>query len=424
MSLAQSLKTKASELGFCQTGIVKVSEAISHDRYLSWLKAGLAGEMSYLSRHAPLKKHPSSLLPTAISMLVCTWNYNTELSEASWEVPQGRISRYAQGRDYHNIIRERLDTLGNWVATQVAKPLDWHPFVDAAPVLEREFAARAGLGWIGKHTNLIHWKHGSWLFISGLLLSIPLDYDLPEPAGPTRKPGLQNQTPNKNTKHPPAELLYKDWPIPTLNLKESCGSCTACINACPTQAITAPRVVDGRRCISYLTIEKKTVIPREFRVSIGDWLFGCDICQEVCPWNRKAPQPGINADLGDGAGGALNLLDVLRLDDLRFGQRFRDTPLFRTKRRGLLRNAAIVLGNLLRAIPAEASSTYREQGLNSLEKALHDPEPLIRGAAAWALGEAGGVEAARWLSEKLQEEEHPEVREELTAALTQVHIHS
>jgi epoxyqueuosine reductase len=240
----------------------------------------------------------------------------------------GRIARYARGPDYHDVLRERLNRLLAWVREQVPG-CRGRGVVDTAPLLERDFARRAGLGWIGKNTMLINKHRGSYFFLGALLLDVELTPDEPHTAS-------------------------------------HCGTCTACLDACPTGAFTGPGWLDARRCISYLTIELRTQVPEDLRPGVGDWLFGCDVCQEVCPWNRNdTSQPE-----------AVDAAELLSLTDEEFRRRYRGTALDRTKRRGLLRNAAIVLGNS--GDPA---------ALPALRGALADAEPLVREAAAWAIAQ-------------------------------------
>jgi epoxyqueuosine reductase len=279
------------------------------------------------------------------------------------------VSRYAWGeRDYHDVIHERLKLLAAKVHA-AAPEANVRGVVDTAPLLEREFAQLAGLGWVGKNSLLLNKEFGSWFFLAALLIDLDLDYDEP-------------------------------------HATDHCGTCRACLDACPTDAFVSPGVLDASRCISYLTIELRGPIPRELRSGMGEWLFGCDVCQDVCPWNHKAPlasEPAF-APLDDA--NPLALRDLFELDDDGFRRRFRHTPLWRPKRRGLLRNAAIVLGNQRdrAAIPA-------------LIRGLNDSEPLIRGACAWALGEIGGDEAREALQQRLQAEEDAAVLEEIVAAL-------
>jgi epoxyqueuosine reductase len=257
---------------------------------------------------------------------------------------QGRISRYAWGEgDYHDLIHDKLKTLIDALAKQVPAAKA-RGVVDTAPLLEREFAQLAGLGWIGKNTLLLNKPLGSYFFLAALLTDLELAYDEPFTA-------------------------------------EHCGSCRACLDACPTQAFPQPYVLDATRCISYLTIELRDHIPHALCPGIGDWLFGCDICQDVCPWNHRAPTTAEPALQPTASTNPVDLISLFALDDDAFRARFRHTPLWRARRRGNLRNAAIILGNqrAIAAIPA-------------LTRALHDPEPLIRTASAWALQQIGNPE--------------------------------
>jgi epoxyqueuosine reductase len=257
---------------------------------------------------------------------------------------------------------------------------------------------------VGKHANLIDWEQGSWLFICELLVDLALDPDGPRP--PARHAWSVTE-------------LARAPGQPPLAMMESCGSCTACIDACPTGAIVADKTVDARRCISYLTIELRGPIPPQWRRGMGDWVFGCDVCQAVCPWNREAPVSN-DADLsGDPARAAPDLVALLQLDAAGFRERFRHTALARPRRRGLLRNAATALGNLLAGhVPGRASLSgkARDRALAALTASLADAEPLVRGAAAWALGEAGERSAAQALARAAAREADPLARQELDAA--------
>jgi epoxyqueuosine reductase len=247
------------------------------------------------------------------------------------------VARYARGEDYHDVLRRRLGELLNWLREQ-SPGCRGRAVVDTAPLLERDFARRAGLGWFGKNTMLLNKRLGSFFFLGALLTDVPLRPD------------------------PPHESAH-------------CGTCTACLDACPTGAFTGPGWLDSRRCISYLTIELRGSVPEDLRPGLGNWVFGCDVCQEVCPWNRKAPvgaEPQLSGrpDLVQ-----LDPVELLGLSEEAFRHRFRGTALMRARRRGLLRNAALVLGN-----------AGDRAALPALRRALEDPEPLIREAAAWAIG--------------------------------------
>jgi epoxyqueuosine reductase len=331
LTLEARLKQHAHELGFDLAGIATATEADSFDRLRAWLDQGFAGEMSYMERHAEARRHPSSILPEVRSVLMVAMNYHSSSPRG-----EGGIARYALGTDYHDVLRARLNQLLAWVQHEVPG-CRGRGVVDTAPLLERDFARRAGLGWFGKNTMLLNKRLGSFFFLGALLLDLDLR---PDPA--------------HETSH--------------------CGTCTACLDACPTRAFPGPYLLDARRCISYLTIELKGPVPAELREGIGDWLFGCDVCQDVCPWNRKAPV-GTEPDLQPRADlVAVDPLELLGLTEAEFRHRFRTTALMRTRRRGLLRNAALVLGN--RGDTA---------ALPTLRRALDDPEPVIREAAQWAI---------------------------------------
>lgn len=286
-------------------------------------------------------------------------------------MPGGRVAKYATGtRDYHDVLKKKLKSLAG-VLHQARPGCRTRGIVDTAPLLERDFARLAGLGWFGKNTMLISKREGSFFFLGALLTDVDLPADEP-------------------------------------HLTEHCGSCTACLEACPTDAFPEPYVLDSTRCISYLTIElRDQPIPAGLRSGMGNWLFGCDICQDVCPWNRKAPQTTVEEFLADAALNPTSLVELLSLDEARFRERFRKTPLFRPGRAGLLRNAAIVAGNSgdTRLVPA-------------LYEALADDEELVRGAAAWALGQFGGSEVNEALKRRLDEESSSTIREEIEKALS------
>ncbi|GIW81410.1 MAG: epoxyqueuosine reductase [Gemmatales bacterium] len=338
MTFESRIKERARELGFDLVGVVRATEADGFDRLQDWLAQGYAGEMQYMYRHAEARRHPASVLPEVRSIIMVAMNYRPHASTADGNDSSGRIAAYALGKDYHDVLRTRLKALLGWMQQE-------HPgcrgraVVDTAPLLERDFARRAGLGWIGKNTMLINKRLGSFLFLGALLVDIDLQPDLPfEP--------------------------------------NHCGSCTACLDACPTQAFVQPGVLDSRRCISYLTIELRGSIDESLRSEIGDWLFGCDVCQEVCPWNRKAPagrQPDLQP-LPEIV--ALDVVELLQMDEQEFRRRFGATALSRAGRRGLIRNAAIVLGNR-RCVEAFAP----------LRRLENDADPVIREAAQWAISQ-------------------------------------
>src|SRR5437016_7068083 len=255
-SLESRLKQKAREIGFELVGIAAAGPADSFDQMQAWLDQGYAGEMAYMRRQADARRDPERILSGVQSVVMVGMNYHFDASrhvaeEEGAKHGRGRVSRYATGEDYHTVLRHGLDDLLQWVQRE-APGCRGRGVVDTAPLLERDFARRAGLGWFGKNTMLLNKRIGSFFFLGALLLDIELRADLPHTAS-------------------------------------HCGTCTACLDACPTQAFPEPGVLDARRCISYLTIELKGSVPEELRRGLGDWVFGCDVCQDVCPWNRKAP---------------------------------------------------------------------------------------------------------------------------------------
>jgi epoxyqueuosine reductase len=336
-SLETRIKHWAHELGFELAGIAAATPADSLDHFRDWLDQGFAGEMAYMHRHAQARGHPEAVLPEVRSVVMVGMNYKP--AEEGPE-PAAKVARYARGLDYHDVLRERLNRLLARLQAEVPG-CRGRGVVDTAPLLERDFARRAGLGWFGKNTMLLNKRLGSYFFLGALLLDLEL------------RPDAAHET-------------------------SHCGTCTACLDACPTQAFAGPHRLDARRCISYLTIELKGPVPEDLRPGLGDWLFGCDVCQEVCPWNRKAPpgdEPAFAArpDLV-----AVDPVELLGLSEEEFRHRFRGTALTRPRRRGLLRNAALVLGN--RGDPA---------ALPALRRAAQDPEPLVREAAQWAIDRIG-----------------------------------
>jgi epoxyqueuosine reductase len=372
LPFANRLKEHALGLGFDLVGIAPAVSPSGVASLRDWLEQGHAGEMKYMERHAAAREHPRAILPDVKSVVIVAMNYHTDspVDVSRNDVLGGRIASYAWGDDYHEVLRARLNRLLAWVQTE-APGCRGRAVVDTAPLLERDFARLAGLGWFGKNTMLIQKRLGSYFFLGALLLDLELPADEPFTAN-------------------------------------HCGTCTACLEACPTQAFVAPYQLDARRCISYLTIELRQPIPRELRRGMGDWLFGCDICQDVCPWNRKAArsiepafQPKPTPDL----------IDLLQLSPDEFRAQFRGTAFTRPKRGGLLRNAAIALGNSgdPRAVPP-------------LIEALADADPLVRGAAAWALGRLGGDVALTALRDRGSVEADGSVRSEIDAALADNHM--
>ncbi len=333
--MKEVIRQRAKELGF---DICRFTEANAPDRaahFEQWLKDGRHGAMAYLARNAHKRVDPQQVLAGAKSIVVVAASYWNDEQQTS-NPHHGQIARYARYADYHDVLGERLKQLSE-VVTQIGGPESkslW--YVDTGPLLERDLAQRAGIGFIGKHTNVISRELGNWFFLAEIITTVAFDSDAAEP--------------------------------------NRCGTCHRCIDACPTNAITAPFQLDARRCISYLTIELKDSIPVELRPAIGNRIYGCDDCLAVCPWNKFAKTGALmrehrRADLEQA-----DLIDLLSLDDIGFKQRFAGTPILRTKRRGLLRNVCVALGNVA-----------DETALPALEKAAIDPEPLIAEHARWAI---------------------------------------
>jgi epoxyqueuosine reductase len=369
VAFSEDIKEKAYELGFDLSGIAPATRASHADAYASWVDSGFAATMGYMARDVARRQDPRNVLPGARSVIAVGLSYFVlDPPLDLWNDPsRGRISRYAWGIDYHEVMMPRLHQLAEFIAHQTRRGVQSRAYVDTGPVLERDFAAQAGLGFIGKNTCLISPIMGSYLFLGEILTDLELDYD--EPATDSGAA---------------IEFEPKLRPIAGRGRRRvgtrrigACGACTRCLDACPTQAFTAPYILDSNRCISYLTIELKGTIPLGLRRSMGNWIYGCDACQSVCPWPRRFAQPTRLDFLGfDSEHAAPKLLDLIGLSDDEFRTRFRQTPLWRAKRRGLLRNVAVALGNWgdSEAIPA-------------LQRALNDPEPLIREHAAWALAQ-------------------------------------
>ena len=348
-ALGEAVRARALELGFDRIAIGPAERPEHGAAFERWLDAGYAGEMGYLERTRAERLDPARLLPGCRSVVAAAVSYNHEASATSASATSAegptvgrecaptakqKIARYARGRDYHDVLKPRLVALGEYIREAAGGDVTSRAAVDTSAVLERDLAARAGLGWIGKNTNLLTPSLGSYFFIGIVLTTAELTFDERQP--------------------------------------DRCGTCTACLDACPTGAFVAPYILDARRCISYLTIEHRGDLPGELRAGIGEWLFGCDVCQDVCPWNRKA-EPGHEPALEPSA--ALGPLEaLLDLDDQAFRARFRGTALARTKRAGLLRNAALALGN-----------RGDRRAVGALTRALDDHDDVVRRAAAWAL---------------------------------------
>ncbi len=368
-TLTAALKAESRRLGFPLAGCCPAVEPPGIDRFRQWLEAGYAGQMTYLQRRGEAYTHPRHVLQGARSLLLLAMPYEAQPPRPV-RAGQGRVARYAWGTaDYHDLIHDRLHQLADFLRA-TAPGAAVRGVVDTAPLLEREFAQLAGLGWIGKNTLLLNKHAGSYFFLAALLTDLELQYDAPH------------------------EMNH-------------CGTCRACLDACPTDAFPQPYVLDASRCISYLTIELRESVPVELRAGVGDWLFGCDVCQEVCPWNRRERPSDEPAFQPQAALNPVELPELFALDEAQFRRRFRNSPLWRPKRRGLLRNAALVLGNQ----PAT------EAGQQALARGLQDDEPLVRAACAWALGRYRADEALAALCARRAIESDLAVQGEIDAAL-------
>jgi epoxyqueuosine reductase len=369
-ALTLRIKAMGTALGFDLVGVSPVQSPAHRESFAEWLRQGYHGEMAYMSRTSEKRLHPGEFLPWARSVVSVALNYNTPHSrEAEGRGIRGWVSRYAWGSDYHDVMQAKLERLLESVREEAGPEVQGRVYVDAGPVMDRETGARAGIGWFGKNTNLLSMKVGSFFFLGELFLSLELEYDRP--------------------------------------VRDRCGQCRLCLDACPTNAFVGPYVLDARRCISYLTIELKGVIPHDLRPLMGTHIFGCDICQDVCPYNTKVkptkeqafqPRAGLHAP---------ELIPLLSLTEKEFKARFAGSPILRTKRRGFLRNVCVALGNL-----------KRPEAVSALARTLReDPEPLIRAHAAWALGRIGTREAKVALHEARTREADPVVLPEIDSAL-------
>lgn len=367
VGLTQLVVERALQLGFEQVGVIPAQQPPHFEQFQSWLDKGFHGEMGYLWRNQKLRRQPRSLHQGTQSIIAVAMSYRP----SGGVEPILNVARYAWGNDYHQLMRKRLAQLGRFIDSELnnEEPTS-RAFVDSAPILERGFAHLAGLGWVGKNTNLINQTLGSTFFLGELFVE--------------------------------AELDAVGHPVP-----DRCGTCSACVEGCPTGAIVAPHCVDARRCISYLTIELKGSVDPSLREMMGENLFGCDICQTVCPWNRKAQSAKEPAFQLRAEWSQLTEIDLLQLSQPTFDRLFKSSPLRRAKREGLARNAAIVLGN--RCDP---------DSIPGLVGALKShTSPLVRGHVAWALGRFRDVSAGSELEVARNDEQHPYVLDEIGKSL-------
>ena len=343
--LLDQIRHWSRELGFQQLGISDVHLAEDERHLDDWLAAGQHGEMDYMARHGSKRARPNELVPGTLRVISVRMDYGDDDPDAAWQTlrdaERAYVARYAFGRDYHKLLRARLQKLADHIAARIG-PFGHRVFVDSAPVLERALARNAGLGWIGKHTCLINRHAGSWFFLGELFTDLPLPLDAPASA--------------------------------------HCGTCARCIDVCPTGAIVAPYRVDARRCISYLTIELKGSIPEDLRPLIGNRIFGCDDCQLVCPWNKFAqrhdePDFRVRNDLD-----RATLVELFAWDEDEFLRRTEGSAIRRTGHEGWLRNIAVALGNAPR----------NEMVIDALQSRAAHPSELVREHVAWALGRHAG----------------------------------
>ena len=329
MLTSAEIKKKAIELGFCKAGIVPADELSREGaRFFEWIDRGFHGEMAWLNREPEKRIDPKLIFPNAKSMIVLAMNYYTPNEHVDSSAAAGKISRYAWGDDYHDVLREKLKALFEWIKVQDPQ-LDGKICVDTTPVLEKAWAVRAGVGWLGKHSNVITTDHGSWVFLGEIILNIELEYD-------------------------------------HVTVPDHCGSCTACLEACPTHAIVEPYVVDSAKCISYATIElRDESLPEKIASNLNGWLYGCDICQDVCPWNRfETPssevcfQPRNNET-------SVPLDSIEAMEHEQYVERFRGSAVKRTKLSGLKRNAAALKQLTTNRYPLSTEEKERISSVNS-----------------------------------------------------------
>lgn len=373
VSVTNLIKQKAVDIGFDLVGISPVDSFPENQFYKEWLNQGFSGEMTYMERNQEKREDLKQILPNAKSVISCAVNYNTdypystELSDKN----KGWISRYAWGDDYHDIIKDKLQILMDYIGSISSDEVSSRVYVDTGPVLERVYGKYAGVGWIGKNTCLINQQIGSWLFIGEIITDIELDYDTPVP--------------------------------------DRCGTCTRCIDACPTDAIVKPYILDSRLCISYLTIELKNKIPQELRQGVYNNIYGCDICQDVCPWNKRAPfSDNMEFEPREQLYNPhLDSLSGISVDEFR--ELFRGSPIKRTKRRGLLRNIMVAMGN-----------SENREFIPHIKLCLQDEEPLVRAHAVWALWKLEGDQSKQLLLKHRSIENDPGVNEEIDSILSRL----
>lgn len=396
-ALTELVRQTAAELGFELVGVASAGPTPHYERFVRWLASSYQGEMYYLERRSDQRADPRALLPEANSVIVLGASYaaSKAADQAGDDPSRGRIAAYAWSDDYHEILKPLLFQLDATIRQATGRSSPGRAYVDAGPLLERSWATQAGLGFIGKNTCLIAPRLGSWTFLAVLLVPEKMAIDTP---AAVMAGALDDDSPEQGPR----------WRVG--DHMATCGGCRRCLDICPTQAFVQPHLLDARRCISYLTIELRGAIPRQLRPAMGNWVFGCDLCQAVCPWNRRygrptnLAMPQLQPDVT-----APKLLDLLALDETGFRQRFRRSPVRRAGRRGLLRNACVAVGNWGDpvAIPA-------------LREALHDEDALVRGHAAWGLGQIPTAQSRSALQRRSQDEADPYVLAEIDLAMDQL----
>ncbi len=368
LELRETIRAKGRALGFDKIGFAPAKLPEQEPRLAEWLERGYHGEMRWMMRDPARRTDASQSLSETVTLVCCALNYYQGERPPPSSL-EGVVSTYAHGEDYHDVLEAKLRTLADFVSETFNLPTK--TYVDTGPLLEKGYAVAAGLGWLGKHSNLISRQGSSWFFLGEILLPIALPSDLSE--------------------------------------KDHCGSCTRCITACPTDAIVEPYVVDSNLCISYLTIELRGFVPRKLRALIGNRIYGCDDCQDVCPWNRFAVKSDEAAFFPREPLASMDLIAMLRMTRDQYLAATKSSAIRRARYPGLLRNVAIALGN-----------SGDPRALPGLVEALEHSEALVRGHAAWALGELGRPDALTPLRLRLEREDQEEVREEIRCAISEL----
>ncbi|MED5579944.1 MAG: tRNA epoxyqueuosine(34) reductase QueG [Nitrospinota bacterium] len=375
-SLQEACRILSKKHGFEVSGIASISLKKEHLLYLSWIDKGYAGKMDYLKKNSDLRSNLKKLWPDTKSALVVGMQYKSNEKKANdLSKTKGKIAEYARGGDYHKFIKKRLLRVLKDLK-KIDQTIEGRSFVDTAPILERDLAVKAGLGWKGKNSLLLNRDLGSYFFLGVLLLN-------------------------------------KEITNPNIFEENHCGTCNECMEECPTKAIVAPEIIDARRCISYLTIELRGPIPRDLRSMMGNHIFGCDICQTVCPWNEKAPETQQNRFLPRSVTENTNLEELVQLDEKSFREKFQGTAILRAQYDGFLRNVLIAIGN-----------SHKKEYLDILTKTLRHHRPIIRGHSAWAIAEIVKKENEDWarfsLEERLSVEKDEWVIEEIELSLGEI----